>query len=345
MSARPLFFAALMALCTGSARAETLNLLIWESYIDPKVIEDWTARTGVEVHQINYDSGDGRDEILADPNSDVDLVVIGENSARLFGRRGILETVDEARTPAAGEYAPDWRARCAGFGLPYLWGTMGILYRDTPGMETPRSWSDLLEPAPALKGAVAMFDDHNETFVAPLVMLGRSVSTSDKAVLAEAFEVLKRQAPSVLTYSYVVTASQDPVIGPKIRMALGYSGDQHVLNARAGSPGDWRYVVPQEGTLSWLDCLSVRAGSPRKALALDLFQHLSSAPSALANARALGMPTANQVALAQLPDDIRNDPAVYPPDDVLARSQTQEELSADSVQTRRRIISALANFQ
>ena len=41
-------------------------------------------------------------------------------------------------------------------------------------------------------------------------------------------------------------------------MALAYSGDQQVLNAVEGVHGEpWRYVVPEEGTLLWVDCLSV----------------------------------------------------------------------------------------
>src|SRR5688572_12460423 len=75
--------------------AETLNLLIWESYIDQNILDRWTEKTGVAVHQIYYDSGDARDEILSDPGSNIDLAVIGENGAYLFGKRGVLEPLSE----------------------------------------------------------------------------------------------------------------------------------------------------------------------------------------------------------------------------------------------------------
>ena len=61
------------------AGAATLNLLIWEAYIDERILKDFTAETGIEVRQTFYDSGDARDEILADPNSNVDVVVTNEN--------------------------------------------------------------------------------------------------------------------------------------------------------------------------------------------------------------------------------------------------------------------------
>lgn len=345
MSVRALA-ATLVFVCGASAaRAETLNLLIWESYIDQAVLDRWTAKTGVPVRQTVYDSGDARDEILSDPDSNVDLVVVSENSARLFGRRGVLEPITTAKVPSAGDYLPDWRARCADFGVPYLWGTMGVLYRSDKVAVAPTSWKDLMAPAAALKGHIAMFDDHNETFTPPLFLLGASINATDAPTLKAAFGLLKAQAPFVRTYDYVMTSTQNADYGSELYMALGYSGDQHQLNGRPNAPGTWRYVAPAEGTLFWLDCMGVVAASPRKALALDLLDHIASAPSALANAVTLTMPTANQKALPQVPEAMRTDPAIYPPADVLAKSQSQSELTADAVQIRRRIINSLVNFR
>ena len=76
------------------ASAATLNLLIWESYIDAQILADFTAETGIEVRQTFYDSGDARDEILADPSSNIDVVVTNENGAKLYGNRGIIMALD-----------------------------------------------------------------------------------------------------------------------------------------------------------------------------------------------------------------------------------------------------------
>ncbi len=325
--------------------AETLNLLIWESYIDQKILDRWTEKTGVAVNQIYYDSGDARDEVLSDPSSNIDLVVIGENGADLFGKRGILEPLSDKNVPSFNDYQPEWNARCAGYAIPYLWGTMGIVYRSDMVKTTPTSWNDLMSPAPELKKHIAMYDDHNEAFVAPLALLGKSINANDNETLKAAFEVMKKQAPFVLTYDYVITSIQSPENGKHIYMALAYSGDQHVLNDKAGTPGVWRYAVPKEGTLSWLDCMAVTAGSPRKALALQLLDFIGSPESAAANAEALTMPTANEKALDLIPAEMRSNQEIYPPADILAKSQYQKELSVQSIQTRRRIISSMANFQ
>ncbi|APG90223.1 polyamine ABC transporter substrate-binding protein [Sinorhizobium americanum] len=332
-------------LCAAASRAETLNLLIWEAYIDQGLIDRWTQETGIAIRQINFDSDDARDEILADPSNNVDLVVVDENGAHLFGKKGVLEPLEEANLPALKDYEPKWRDRCAGRGLPYFSGTVGILYRSDIIAQAPTSWEDMMRPSVSLKKHIAMFDDHTELFVPPLMLLGASINASETGTLKAAFDLLKAQAPAVLTYDYVITAIQDQATGKEIYMALGYSGDQHVLNDKVGTPGLWRYSVPKEGTLSWLDCVSVMASSPRKQRALEFLDFIGSPEGAAANALALTMPTTSSAALKILPEAMRSDPEIYPPAATLAKSQYQQELSIPSVQARRRIISTLANFQ
>ncbi|WP_318911272.1 spermidine/putrescine ABC transporter substrate-binding protein [Shinella zoogloeoides] len=326
------------------AHAATLNLLIWETYIDEQILADFTVETGIEVRQIFYDSGDARDEILADPNSNIDVVVTNENGAKLYGNRGIIMALDRKNVPALKDFEEGWTKRCGGYGVPYLWGTMGILYRSDKITEAPSSWADLMKPAESLRGHIAMYDDHAEAFVAPLVLLGKSVNANDNETLKAAFELMKVQLPYVLTYDYVITSIQSADKGPNIYMALGYSGDQYTLNGKVNAPGLWRYAVPKEGTLSWLDCITVSERSRDKANALRLVDYISNAKNGARNALKLNMPTASTAALALLPQDIRSNPEIYAAPEILARSQLQEELTVQSVQARRRIISSLAQL-
>lgn len=339
-------FALLAALAVAfPARAETLNLLNWEKYIDQSILDAWTAKTGVAVGQTFFDSGDARDEILTDPLSNVDLVVIADNAARLYGRRGVLEMFYEKNLASLAEYPEDLRGRCGDFGVPYFTGTMGILYRSDKISVPPTSWNDLMKPASGLKGHVAMYNDPTEMFVAPLIALGKSINASDTPTLKAAFELLKAQGPAVRTYDYILTSSQDPAYGDELYIALGYSGDQDALNDMPRSAGAWKFSLPREGSLYWLDCLSVVASSPRKALAVDLLNHIASASNALKNAMSQRRPTPNLKALAQVPEDMRRDEMIYPPADFLARSEAPGELTPEGMQTRRRIISSLVNFR
>lgn len=322
-------------------RAETLNLLIWESYIDESVLRDFTAETGIQVRQSYFDSSDARDEVLGDPGNNVDVALAGENGAKLFGGKGYFLPLTTANVPSLVNYESDWVRRCGSYALPYLYGTMGILYRSDRIPAPPTSWKDLLSPQDSLKGHVVMHRDHHEAFVPALVLAGRSINSNDTNDLQAAFELMKGQSPHVLTYDYVITSIQHPDIGPRTYIALGYSGDQHVLNEKAGTDDLWRYVVPKEGTLFWLDCLAVNARSERKDLALRFLDFIGRPENAARVAVSLKMPSPNKGARAFIPAAMLTDAEIYPPEDILARSQPQYELSVQSVQARRRIIGSM----
>jgi len=340
-----------LAIAGSPVRAASLNFLIWEDFIDPGILDEWSARSGVPVREVPIDNGDQRDLILGDADSAVDLAVMNEGSIALFGNRGVLEPVTPATVPAMREYAQDRLARCAGYGVPYLWGTMGILYRRDKVVPPPTSWRDLMQPEARYFGHIAMFDDTRMAFVAPLRFLGLSANAGDDASLRRAFEALKAQAPAVLTYDYIITAMHDPVIGPDIWLGLGYSGDQRTLDALSGGSvgpdGEpqqrWGYVLPAEGSLTWQACVSVIAQSKQKAAALDLLNLIASRDMALRNAIRQRMAPTNAAAEAALPAALRDDPSFYPPETALARSEILTDIPAEAIMRRRRIIAALVN--
>jgi spermidine/putrescine transport system substrate-binding protein len=328
----------------SSVSANTLNLLIWESYIDQKVIDRWVSKTGVDINQIFFDSGDKRDAILANPDSEIDLAVISETGSQLFGKKGELVELSEATTPSINTALPRWRERCGGYGVPYFWGTLGIVYRADKVIPAPTSWADLLMPATAMSGHIAMLNDHNDILVPPLILQGKSINASDIDTLKGAFAVLKGQSKDVITYDYVMTSIDNPEISANIYMALAYSGDQKTLNGKGVQPGPWRYVLPKEGSLIWVDCLAVNAKSPHRALALQFLDFMNSPENAAANAVSLGMPTANSEAVRLLPEGMRKDAEIFPPDAMVARGQFYEDPTVEAVQLRKRITSSLANF-
>lgn len=322
--------------------AETLSLLNWEEYLSEAVIERWQADTGVQIQQVYFDSGDKRDEILAKPDHQIDVVLTSLISANRFGGRGLLEPIDAAALTNLKHIPQRWRNSCGAHSIPYLWGTLGIAYRADRISSAPRSWADLLQPTRGDEPHIIMMEDHEDILAGPLLFLQHSINTSDTNELKAAFELLQAQSSAVLTYEYAISSLRSQHYLDKADMALAYSGDQQVLNGNTeGEP--WRYLVPKEGTLLWVDCLSVSANSRKKALAFRFLNFLNDPKIAALNATDLGVATPNMTAKALLPKAIRQDPTIYPPEAVLQNSQNYEPRPLEATQTRRRIISALIN--
>ncbi len=344
---RALLPACAAALLSGAplsmAAPQHLTLLTWEDYLSPEVIERWHARTGVGIEQIYFDTGDKRDEILARPDHDIDLVLTEGVSSARFGARGMLDPISEMNLPNLGHIGPSWRAQCGAYSVPYLWGTMGIAYRTDRIAVAPDSWADLLRPTLATPHVI-MIEDHEDILAGPLIYLGHSINTTDHGALKTAFEMLQAQAPAVLTYEYAITSLKAQRYLEHADMALAFSGDQHALNEVDGVVGQpWHYVVPKEGTLLWTDCFSVPSRTPNKELAYRFLAFLGEPEIAALNAEALGVATPNDAALPLLSESVREDPSIYPAASVLQRSQIYEARPLESTQIRRRIISALIN--
>lgn len=125
-------------------------------------------------------------------------------------------------------------------------------------------------------------------------------------------------------------------------MALAYSGDQFALAKVDGK--DWRYTLPKEGSVIWVDCMGVLAASKRKADALRFLDFLNRPEIAAMNAADLTMPTANAAAVPLLPASMRENPEVFPPQSVIDASSFYEENDAQTVQVRKRISNSLINY-
>ncbi|MCP9339847.1 ABC transporter substrate-binding protein [Stutzerimonas xanthomarina] len=339
-----LALACLLLPSTALHAAQTLHLLNWEEYLSEAVIERWEAETGVKIEQVYFDSGDKRDEVLAKPDHLIDIALTELISSSRFGQRGLLDPIDEQALPNLKHVPKRWRDSCGAHSIPYLWGTLGIAYRADRLPNVPQSWADLLQPANRDEPHIIMMEDHEDILAGPLLHQGHSINTSNNDELKAAFELLQAQAPAVLTYEYVITSLRSQRYLDKADMALAYSGDQQVLNEVEGVDGEpWRYMVPKEGTLLWVDCLSVPTNGAQKALAYRFLNFLNNPQIAALNSAELGVATTNAAAKALLPEEIRQDPTIYPAEVVLRNSQVYEARPLEATQTRRRIISALIN--
>lgn len=331
--------------CAFPAHADPLRLLNWEEYLSPKVIELWQKETGVEIEEVYFDNDEKRDEILTNPDRhDIDVAVVDEVSAELFGKSGKFLPVNQNNVESLKHIDPFWRSRCGNYSLPYMWGTLGIAYRSDKVQREPGSWRDLMQPEDKLKGHLGMLDDYTDMLAPALFFSGYSLNTNDQSELKQAFELLKKQAADVLTYQYAISYLQSSSDADKLYMAAVYSGDQDTLNDIVPEGEPWRYVVPEEGTVLWVDCMAVVSSSKNKEIALKFINFLNRPEIAALNSEEIYVATANRAALPLLSEEFRNNSEVFPPEEVINRSQLYQVLDKDSVKLRQRITSAVRNI-
>lgn len=321
---------------TAAGEEKVLNVYNWSDYIDPKVIEDFQAATGIRVRYDVFDSNEVLETKLLTGNSGYDVVV---PSAYFLERQiaaGVFRKLDEALLPNLANLDPELQRRVAAhdpgnqYGVVYMWGTTGIGYDEArvraimPDAPVD-SWSLVFDPAIVSKFkacGVSVLDDPTDMVATVLLWLGKDPNSQSEADLALAEQTLLAIRPYIRT----IHSSQyiEDLANGEICIAVGYSGD--ILQARdraaeAGKAVDIRYSIPKQGALMWFDTLAIPADAPHPGNAHAFIDYLLKPEVAAANSNFVYYANANAAATALVDEELRSDPGIYPTPQVKAKLQ------------------------
>jgi len=153
-----------------------------------------------------------------------------------------------------------------------------------------------------------------------MVYLGHDPNSLAPADLAEVEALLKKVRPYIRYFSSAKMLIDLP--NEEVCIAMSWSGDyaKAMSSAReAGRPVQLAYTTPREGALAWFDMWFIPADAPHPGNA-HLFLNYLLRPeviAAISNEVHYASPTLK--ALPLLRPEVRDDPAVYPPDSVKNR--------------------------
>ena len=335
------FFFSVLLFGSFSLEATELSLLIWEDYLADEVVSDFTKKTGISIVQSHFDSDQNRDELVASAKGQrFDLVLFDNIAAQIFGKNNKLLAISRANVPNIDNIDRKWSETCGNFGVPYFYGTTGIVYDKNKYPVPPQSWQALLMPENAHQGHVVMIDDFADTLVPALLYLGYNINTEKESELREAYALLENQVPSVLNYSYAVTNLKAAGEQSAMHMAFAYSGDQYALNEVVGEE-NWQYVIPREGTAIWMDCLTVTAWTKNKEASLRFLNYLLDLRVAAKNTEEIYSATPMSGVRQYLSEEAARDEGIFPDFESISNGQMYRIISNNTMLIRKRIVETL----
>jgi putrescine transport system substrate-binding protein len=323
------------------AEEKRLHIYNWSDYIAPDTIANFTKETGIAVTYDVYDSNEVLEAKLLAGRSGYDIVV---PSASPFMARqiaaGAYLPLDKAKLPNLKNLDPRMMALAATadpgntHGVPYLWSVTGLGYNTAIldralGPEAPRDSLGLIfdpEIAARLERCgIVILDTPQEVIPAALNYLGIDRKSRDPADLNHAAAALERVRPHIRRFH----SSQyiNDLAAGDICVALGYSGD--VIQARnrareAGSPVEIAFRVPREGAQMAIDMLAIPRDAPHPENAHRFIDYILR-PGVIARiTNAVSYPNPNLAATALVDPEIRDDPGIYPPRQVMQRLYLDE---------------------
>ena len=313
----------ILAVTASAAHAEgKLALYNWGDYINPAILQQFTAETGIEVTLDTYSSNE---EMLAKIQAGAagyDVVFPSVYMNDIMLKLELLERTDINQSPDFKNIDPA-NLRVKGdpkgeYCLPYAWGTTGIFYNEkVTGPIT--GWADFLAIPEKTGGKITMLDDMREVMAVGLIMTGKSVNSTDPAELQAATDYLLEHKAGVSAFTYDVA----PLItSGDIAAAQFFVG----LNVLTKPIDGLKYVIPAEGGTMYQEAICVLASSPNKENAKKFMEFYLRPEIAALNVAQQYNGSANIPARDLIPEDIKNDPNINVQADTLTRLQIFEDV-------------------
>jgi spermidine/putrescine transport system substrate-binding protein len=300
----------------NSDKTPMLRIFIWEEYIDPEVYRLFEREFGAKVLEDNYGSNEDMRAKLQAGGAVYDLVVPSDYMVTLLRKDDLLLPIDLSRIPNLRYLAARFRDPPYDpghrYSVPYQWGITGIGYNKSQVIPPPTRWADLFEPAwiEPYKNRISMLNDMREVIAAALLALGHSPETTNPQHLAQAQALLLRQKPFLAKYDS--ESFEDSLASGETVLAQGWSGE--IAVAQTQNP-DIDFIVPDEGTLGFVDNWAIPKGARQKALAEDFMNFVLRPEISAMIVNHARYASVNEAARAFIKPDILNGPSYYWPED------------------------------
>lgn len=316
----------LFAGCSGDGGSgkKTLKVYNWGDYIDESVIESFEKEFGIDVIYDTFDTNEDMYVKIKSGGSDYDVAFPSDYMIERMIEEDMLEKINFDNVPNM-KYIDDKFKNLAydpenEYSVPYMWGTVGIIYNKTMVDEPVDSWDILWDEKYAKQ--IFMLDSSRDSIGITLKKLGYSVNSRDEKELEEAKNALIEQKPLVL--SYMGDNIKEAMISGQGALAVVWSGD--AVYMKWENP-DLEYVIPKEGSNLWFDAMVILKGSKNKEEAELFINYMCDPEIALKNTEYIGYSTPNTEAKKMLDEELLNDVTAYPPDEMIENCEVFKSLT------------------
>lgn len=305
--------------CGNKEEGEKIYVYNWGEYMDPEVRDLFEKETGIEIV---YDEFEQNEEMFPRIKANAvqfDLVCPSDYMIQKMISEDLLAEINYDNIPNIEYIAPNMLESSEAFdpgnkySVPYMWGTLGILYNTSMVDETIDSWSAIFDEK--YSGEILMIDSVRDAFGIALEYLGYDLNSTNEAELDEAKSLLQAQYP--LVQAYVVDQVRDKMIGEEAAIGVIYSGE--AIYTKRENP-DLEYVVPKEGSNQWIDSWVIPKNAKNKENAEAFINFLNKPEIALMNFEYITYSTPNIAARDMIEDeDIKNSKVAFPDQETLDR--------------------------
>ena len=301
---------------TQDKNSNVLYVYNWGDYIDPELLTKFKEETGIDVKYDVYDTNEIMYQKLNSGNVSYDIVIPSDYMIEKMKNEDMLAKIDYSNIPNYKYIGEQFKKLAYDptdeYSVPYMWGTVGIIYNTKRVSDPVDSWNILWNPK--YKDQVIMPDSVRDAMAVAEKKLGYSLNTENLDQIEDAKKELMTQKKDGLILGYMVDQVKDAMVGGEASLAVAWSGDAVTMIER--NP-DLAYAIPKEGSNKWFDAIAIPKNAKHKENAEKFINFLCDPENAEQNVEYIGYSTPNTAAYELLPEDIKNDKVAYPDEESL----------------------------
>ncbi|WOD38283.1 spermidine/putrescine ABC transporter substrate-binding protein [Nodosilinea sp. E11] len=305
----------------GGGGSDALHIYTWANYTDDGLAAAFTERTGIPVVVDIFDSNEIMlTRIQAGGGDAYSIIYPSDYMVSEMIELNLLTELDQSRITGLENLKAQWANPAYDpnnrHSVPFNWGTTGLLYNRDVIPTAPTDWNFLWENQTALSRRITLLDDMRETLGASLKSLGYSYNSNNPAEIEAAYNHLLELQPHIAAFK--TTGFENELLGGDLSVSMAYSSDAIELTLEDDRI---EYVIPASGSSLWTDTLAIPTTAPNVDAAYQWINFLLEPEVASAAVERLYFATANQAAFELLPNEIRENPDLYPAEEILANSE------------------------
>lgn len=312
--------------------ANEMFIYTWAQYVDQELLKAFQTTSGIRAVTELFDSNEAMLAALqAGKGATFSIIYPSEYIIPEMRDKKLILPLDQSRLAGLTNLLPHLRQSPNDpgnrYGIPFSWGTTGLVYNSEKFPEAITDWDDLWKYKERLKRRMTLLNDPREVLGAALKSMGYSYNEKNPDLVKKAGEKLLTLKPYLANFT--TDAWRDQIVAGDLWVAMGYSSDAGPLLQQNPK---LKYIVPQSGSSRWVDLMVIPTTAPNVEGAYQWINFVMQPDVAAATAKRLAVTTPNLAAIELLPADVQHDPVAYPPPEILDRCEAMAFLDRSTAE-------------
>lgn len=319
----------LMGLFIGCSKKpqEQINFFNYGENIDDETIKEFEETYNIKVNMETFDDMEAMYQKINSGAGQYDVVLVSDALMPRMIEKGLVQELNKDNIPNISQMDEQYLDLEIDpgnkYSVPYMFGTIGIVYNKDVVKEEVNSWDILWDEK--YKDQIFMFDTYRDTIGVALKKLGYSMNSTNEKEIEEAKNLLLEQR-NLVNPIYGVDNGTTMIPAGETNINMIWSGEG--LNLQEEYP-NLVYVVPEDGANFWIDSLCITSNAKNVEGAEKFINFVSDKESALRIADEIGYTTPNKEARLEQPEDVQNNPNAYMPEEIMNRCEIYKDFTLE----------------